>query len=113
MFRKKPNIPPRPLPPTADQIESDLGKVSVDDVVLKLFEQGKMQDKTMSEDVIESSSKNADILYNQVKCLVQVTEDLKELLTVLTKKDEVLQISESGLKSMADEIRQQSVEALK
>ncbi|XP_046404046.1 uncharacterized protein LOC124169471 [Ischnura elegans] len=119
MFRKKPNIPPRPLPPTTDQIEEDLDKVSVDDVVFALFEQVKSKDARGSEEVkeeiadIQIKSTDADTVYRQVKRLVEANKDLKNLLVVLTDKSAALQSSKISLKEMEDEIRHQSLEALK
>ncbi|KAF4521580.1 hypothetical protein B566_EDAN001300 [Ephemera danica] len=84
MLKKKTQIPPRPRPPNPEQISEDLERAPENDIVFGLK-------------VEESIGSNR----------------LQHLLEQLRSQSEHLQASELELRGMAEDIRQQAIDALK
>ena len=106
MFKKKPDIPPRPKIPTVEQIVEDIDHATSDDNVFQKTFVGEARQDGSTHQI------DADTVYNKVKDFVDVNVSLKDLLQKLQGQNEALKISDLELKAMAEDIRKQALDAL-
>lgn len=103
MFKKKNDLPPRPKPPTNEQILEDISNSASDDPVFKECTRYNLDDEINT----------VDASYLRIKEFIEVNRNLKSILIVLKDQNSSLQNSIVELQSMAEHIRQQATEALK
>ncbi|XP_026278840.1 UPF0449 protein C19orf25 homolog [Frankliniella occidentalis] len=106
MFKKKPDIPPRPKIPTVEQIIEDIDHSSPDDnIFVKSFNSESKREPTVQ-------SNESETVYSKVKDFVEINTNLRDMLRKLEDQNEALKISDLELKAMAEDIRKQALEAL-
>ncbi|PSN43416.1 hypothetical protein C0J52_02653 [Blattella germanica] len=119
MFKKKPNIPPRPKPPIAEQVLDDLKNTSEDDVVFTLMknnvEFAKLCGAThhITEDSPTTDNpNNPEAVYQKVKNFLEVSANLQSIMTRMHKQNKELFESDIEIKKMAEDIRRQAIDAV-
>ncbi|XP_049963022.1 UPF0449 protein C19orf25 homolog [Schistocerca serialis cubense] len=118
MFKKKPNIPPRPSPPGISQLLADLDNSDCDDIV---FQRNKLALENLLNEIENSEEDSGagddendpEKLYLRVKNFVETNNILHEYVKTLEQQNDNLQICDAELKRIAEEIRKQAQQALK
>lgn len=118
MFKKKPNIPPRPSPPEISQLIADLDNSDSDDIV---FKRNKFAldnlltdtEKNEEERGADSDENDPEKLYLRVKNFVETDNVLREYVETLDQQNDSLQVCDAELKGIAEDIRKQAQQALK
>ncbi|XP_049830536.1 UPF0449 protein C19orf25 homolog [Schistocerca gregaria] len=118
MFKKKPNIPPRPSPPGISQLIADLDNSDSDDIV---FQRNKLALENLLNEIENSEEDSGagddendpEKLYLRVKNFVETNNILHEYVKALEQQNDNLQICDDELKRIAEEIRKQAQQALK
>lgn len=108
MLKKKTQIPPRPRPPNPEQITEDLERAPENDIAFGL----KVEESVVSEET-DVDQKSVTQIWTEVEDFVQGNSRLQHLLEQLRSQSEHLQASELELRGMAEDIRQQAIDALK
>ncbi|XP_075212331.1 uncharacterized protein LOC142319206 [Lycorma delicatula] len=104
MFKKKNELPPWPKPPTNDQMLEDITSAPPDDPVFSEFSSQKKN---------SSDKSNVDITYDLVRKFLNASKKLEKSLTSLQEQNDLLQVNDTELRKMADDIRQRAEDALK
>ncbi|KAJ9580807.1 hypothetical protein L9F63_024023 [Diploptera punctata] len=114
MFKKRPNIPPRPKPPVGDQILEDIKNAPEDDDVFILMKNTteflpNIQDTAVNAD----DSNSPEAVYQKVRNYLEVNRNLESVMKTLEEQTNVLLSSEVEIKNMAKDIRKQAMDAVK
>ncbi|XP_058809314.1 uncharacterized protein LOC131674579 [Phymastichus coffea] len=106
MFGNKNTLPPRPKPPSIDEIAEDLiSSANKDDIAFKILTQ---------EPAFIDNSEPHDLnnIYNKVKTYLDVNKKLKILEDSIIKNEEQLQSSITSMLELKEEIKEQAQAAL-
>ncbi|XP_063233877.1 UPF0449 protein C19orf25 homolog [Bacillus rossius redtenbacheri] len=115
MFKKKPNIPPRPKPPLIEHIIEDIKNAPHDDVAFAVGEEEiNTPSRSGNKDASQASDQdNPEATFQKMKIFIEVNRDLKEMIVKLEAQNEELKEADVKLKNIAEDIRRQASEALK
>uniref|UniRef100_A0A1B6DRC7 Uncharacterized protein n=1 Tax=Clastoptera arizonana TaxID=38151 RepID=A0A1B6DRC7_9HEMI len=101
MFRKKNELPPPPKQPTNEQILEDLAKAGSKDPIFLEGDNDSEDQSDLNEHFIN------------VKMFLESNKNLLNLISNLEDKKENLLVCNSELQNVAEDIRQQALNALK
>nr|XP_012148816.1 PREDICTED: uncharacterized protein LOC105663600 isoform X1 [Megachile rotundata] len=121
---KKNNLPPRPPIPNSEHVLEDLNNAAIDDVAFKIINKGFIiyifivntiiKVILGKYEIIGENQTNANIsdTYQKMKMYLNTKQRLQHLETMLESKEQQLQIDNTEIRRLADDIRKQAQAAL-
>lgn len=106
MFRRKTNLPPRPICPTSTQMIEDLSVVTKDDPLFTIVKE-ILKNKNK-----KNCSKDTNDLYENLQKLYSSEEHLQEVLKNLNITSKCIKEKEHDLVQMSEDLKRKTDHAL-